>query len=159
MKRIMSILLVALMLMSCLVCTLGVFAEEANYTCTCADCKKTPDCRCCIYCNYTAKRMSCVATHGGANGEAVYCCSRCTGFLGCTCGDNVELCDCEACKLENQNGQDPYSGNTQIVDSDTQKTIIEIFQNVLSKISGVFDKLFDAIFEFLRIGDFNQNNG
>lgn len=159
MKKILSVLLAVLMLAATFTCACVVFADDGDeYTCTCENCLKNADCKCCIYCNYSQKILSCVQKHGGANGEAIYCCEGCSGFLGCRCGEDPELCNCDACKAANQTGEDPYSGQTQLIDSDTQKTIIKIFRSVLDKVAEVFDKLFDAVNEFLRLDDFFGRN-
>ncbi|MCQ2462564.1 MAG: hypothetical protein MJ177_04065 [Clostridia bacterium] len=159
MKKIISILLAVLMLAATITCACVAFADEGDYTCHCESCLKNADCKCCVYCPYTSKVIACVQKHGGENGEAVFCCEACTGFLGCRCGEGVSLCDCDACKLSNQTGEYPYSGQTQLIDSETQKDLIKIFRSVLEKLSEIFDKLFDAINEFLRIDEFFGRTG
>ncbi len=155
MKKIISVFLAITMLFSFAAVAFAA-DETATYECTCTNCRKDVDCTCCIYCEYTGKRMSCVTFDEDNGGVAVFCCERCTGFLGCTCGDEEDpeaLCVCTHCRAEAQDGKDPAGSQNQIFDSDTQKSIIDMFQNILGKISAVFDMIFDAIFEFLRIDE------
>ncbi len=151
MKKTLSILLTVLII--ALSFTFIAGAEDCN----CKD--HTNDekgCHCCVYCPNldTYYLTSCVKNDDGSlklneNGTVDFCCAECTGIAPCAC----TTCDC--CKYEND---DTVTGPDQIFDEEQQEQIIDGFQNILGRIRDFFDKLFDAIFEFLRFDEIMGNN-
>ena len=155
MKKIISVVLAALMLFSVMAVSASATAE-----CTCGpDHKGGYDCLCCVYCPDLpeGRRVSCSTKN--ADGEYEFCCKDCQGFLGVDgkCGCKA---DCECCVLK----EDGTTGGTgdfvapggtldEVWGEEQQNSFVEGFQAVLKKISDVFDKIFDAIFEFLRLDE------
>ncbi len=147
MKKVISILLAALMLMSCM--AFGASAVEG--VCTCNDHIAGTDgsCRCCVYCPNIDKSyvLSCVTKN--ENGEYSFCCYDCDGIWPCDCG-------CECCEEKDQDIDNIFGD--PILSDDTQNDIVSAFQRMLKEISDWFDEFFNAIFEFLRFDDIMGNN-
>ena len=146
MKKTLSVILAIVMMLSCVAAGFGVFA--ADKCAYCDDCTGEADCTCCIHCpNLDKGRIqSCVKTD--ENGEYVYCCADCSGLWPFDCG---KTCGCETC-----NGQsvdvDDGTGDP-VLTPEQQEGVITGFQKIIKQIAAVFDRIFNAIFEFLRISD------
>ena len=162
MKKVISVLLAALMLMSCF--AVGSFATSGE--CDCGPGEHTDDgvCNCCVYCENrdVSMIMNCCFVNGVVeNGKLVTpvpCCDECDGLYPCNCGVK---CGCEYCV----NGdKDITAGGSTLGDiwsEQDQQNFVDGFQAILKKISDFFDMVFDAIFEFLRIDevlDASKNN-
>lgn len=149
MKKALSIL------MSVLIIALS-FTFMASAVCECKEHKDAPvnSCACCIECDNIDTHIlaSCVKTVKEGDKYFVdktqpFCCASCTGLTTCTC-------PCNCCVGDKDGNKAP----DQIFNDDQQEDIIETFQSVLGRIREFFDKLFDAIFEFLRFDDIMGNN-
>ena len=144
MRKIISVLLVALMLFS----VVAVSASAAD-ACGCKDHREDIECRCCIYCPTLPKEYikSC-AKDGNGNPTGEFCCQYCAGYYkkGTDCG-----CTCSCC------GESGSTGGNGIIDPDLvwgeqqQKNFVTVFQSILGKISAAFDNFWNAIKEFLKI--------
>lgn len=142
MKKLISVLLAAIMLMSCFA-VVSFAAQKAE--CGCEYGTHVPDqpCHCCLDCpnldiNYLA------GCYNEQNHS--FCCSDCTGFNGCTCG-----CGCGYCKEGNENLEDDNNTLDSVVTEQDKENFVDAFQGVLKKLSDFFNNLFDKIFEFLKI--------
>lgn len=148
MKKALSVFLATLMILSCFTIGFGVIAaDEADPQCTCADCTKVPSgCHCCAYCTYldTTYLCSCAKDETGKF-KGSFCCGDCNGIWP-DCG-----CECSCCQKDIN--ADPSDSNEPLIPEKQRETIVKVFQNVIQKIAAVFDMLFDAVFEFLRIDD------
>ena len=143
MKKFLSVLLAVIMALTCL-SAFTVFAEDAAPTCTCANHKTSGSCHCCVYCPNLDRGYLTSCVQYDENGVASFCCSRCTGIWPCNCG-----CDC--C---NDHYADIDDGNgLPLLNESQQNAFISGFRSVLSKVSGVFDMLFNAVMKFLRISE------
>lgn len=153
MRKIISVVLVALMLFSVM-----AFSASAVVGCNCgSDHVDSYDCLCCVYCpNLSEARIVSCAKKNEA-GEYTFCCVDCQGFIGANgkCGCKKA---CECCVL-NEDGVVGGGSNTGVF-GDTiedvwgekqQNNFVESFQAILKKISDAFDRFFNAIFEFLKI--------
>ena len=142
MKKVISILLAALMLFSL---TGVVAAAETG----CQHTHKTEaPCTCCVYCpNLDLGYLTSCGKNDSKDGkfDGSLCCSKCTGIFPCNCG-----CSCCA---ENENITDNDSTLDDIWGDQQQDDFVASFQAILKKISDWFDEIFDAIFAFLRIGE------
>lgn len=141
MKKALSILMAILVLSMSFV----VSVSAADPVCTCEDHKAGTDksCYCCIYCD-NLDRDQLTSCGKDADGTEVLCCNECSGIYPCTCG-------CPCCTLTDAEIED--SKNDPILNEEQQQEVIDTFQRVLRQISDFFDKLFDAIFEFLRFDE------
>lgn len=142
MKKIISVFLAALMLMSCL----GVAGVAADGECTCGVGVHVDNqpCDCCVYCpNVDVSKMNTCYREGGA-----FCCADCDGMYGCGCN-----CGCKYCATGDQDINDDNSNLGDIITEEDKEQFVDGFQAILKKISDFFDMVFDAIFEFLRIGE------
>lgn len=156
MRKIISVILAALMLFS----VMAVSASAASEVCNCDDHVANSTCHCCIYCPENPSFAYVTPCHKDyVNGKYVltdtYCCGDCRGFI-----DNKGKCgcSCECCALDiNGNVGDfsnPIGGYwNEVWDEDAQQSFVDGFQAILKRISDVFDKIFDAIFEFLRLDE------
>ncbi len=151
MKKALSIL------MSILIIALS-FTFIAGAVDACPEClskeHKAEKCGCCFYCPNldTALLVPCLREGNGVkleNGEVAFCCHECDGWYPCDC--DCECCPKSASDFENSN-------NNQILTPEQQEQVIDGFQSVLARIREFFDKLFDAIFEFLRFDEIMGNN-
>lgn len=151
MKKAISVLLVAMMLLSCfgLACAVGAEAVgigevPLSGVCTCSNHDgSTGLCHCCVFCPTLDKTYltSCAKnTSPDGSFDGSVCCSACTGIWPCNCG-------CSCCREGGIIDDDPKLPITP----DQQQSFVEAFQAVLKKISDVFDKIFERIFEFLQI--------
>ena len=157
MRKIISVLLVVLMLFS----AVAVSASAANGVCKCGDDHREDNtCHCCIYCPENpsyAFVTPCYKKYdnGGYVLEEKTCCDDCSGFINNegTCG-----CACECCTL-NVDGtfgdkSEPIGGYwPDLWSEENQEEFVNGFQAILKRISDVFDAIFDAIFEFLRLDE------
>lgn len=147
MRKIISVILATLMLFS----VMAVSASAEGCSCGIPEDEHDNFCLCCFYCPGLpdGRKLSC-ARDGG------FCCYDCQGFLGAdgTCG-----CNCDCCVLNEDgttggNNNDPIGGELEdIWGEEEQENFVDGFQGVLKKISDVFDKIFDAIFKFLRLDE------
>lgn len=172
MKKALSVLLTVLVI--ALSFTFIVGAEAEVYpVCECRDHTNSADgCHCCVYCDNldTYYLTPCVKKADGSlddyyveeeyvneeTGEVTiknrrvveFCCTDCDGIApsSCTCGN----CDPET--------DESVKGPDQILDENQQQQVIDGFQSVLGRIREFFDKLFNAIFEFLRFDEIMGNN-
>ncbi len=145
MKKIVSVLLAALMLMSCF----GVISFAEGKVCTCPEGVHVDGqaCRCCVYCPNVDDSyvLGCYDKENDG-----FCCSDCNGMYdaikgcGCTCG-------CEYCKLGDQTGNENDSNLDDVWGPEEQEEFVDGFQAFIKKISDFFDELFDRIFEFLKL--------
>lgn len=160
MRKIISVILAVLMLFS----AMAVSASAA--ACTCDDHESDNLCHCCPDCPSGNMMGFVTPCHKEKNAEgkwvisSIYCCTDCDGFIGNdgTCG-----CGCPCCTL-NADGtigevNMPFGGNwDDLWDEEAQQEFVSGFQAILSRISDVFDKIFDAIFEFLRLDEILGRN-
>lgn len=141
MKKLISVFLAALMLMSCLG-VVGFAADEVKCTCGVGVHVDGEPCDCCVYCpNPDISKWNTCYRENGA-----FCCYDCNGMYNCTC-------DCSCCARGNQDINNDDSKVDDVVTEEDKKQFVDGFQAVLKKISDFFDMLFDAIFEFLRIDE------
>ncbi len=156
MRKIISVILAVLMLFS----AMAVSASAASGVCNCDDHKADSTCHCCIYCPENPSFAYVTPCHKEyKNGKYVlkdtYCCGDCDGFIDNNgkCG-----CNCKCCALDIDGTvgdlRDPIGGYwNDIWDEEAQQSFVDGFQAILKRISDVFDKIFDAIFEFLRLDE------
>ncbi len=153
MKKVISILLVVLVAFSAMSMIAGAEVISPEPKCTCANHKSTPanSCHCCVLCpNIEKSYLTACATNDNKDGSGTYdgslCCSNCTGIFPCNCG-------CSCCKDNDSDKNDkPILGNGgELWNSDAQEEFVNGFQAILKRVSDVFDKIFNAIFEFLKI--------
>ena len=121
------------------------------------DCKTHTDseegCHCCFACDNLDEGYvtSCIKDaprkEDGSYDTAKRCCNECRGLIPCGCG-----CDCCAADANGEN-----TNNGQILTPDQQEQVVDGFQSVLGRIREFFDKLFNAIFEFLRFDEIMGN--
>lgn len=139
MKKIISVFLAALMLMSCL----GVAGSAADGVCDCGEGVHVDGqlCTCCVYCPNPDKTKwnTCYRENGA------FCCSECDGIYPCGC-------TCECC-TDNQDINSDNSKLDEIITEEDKEQFVDGFQAILKRISDFFDMLFDTIFEFLRIDE------
>lgn len=140
MKKLISVFLAALMLMSCF----GVASIAADGECNCpvgVHVAGEP-CTCCVYCPNpdTEKWNTCYRENG------VFCCADCDGIYPCNC-------NCPCCARGDQNIEDDDSLLDEIITDQDRENFVDAFQAFLKKISDFFDRVFDAIFEFLRLDE------
>lgn len=152
MKKALSVFLAVLMLMSGMTLMSFAYIDEGGY-CSCYDHVETDTCRCCIYCENldTTYVLDCCKKQE-LNGQTVWikCCSICNGLEDCECTD------CECCAEKSD--EVINDGNISLVPPSVQNSIIAGFQNAMRRLQEIFDKFFDAIFEFLRFDDFFGDN-
>jgi len=148
MKKTLSVLLAVLMLLAALTAGFAVFADEAT-PCP-GNCGKphnaTGTCSCCLNCPNLdmSKVVACAKNAEGVKTEG-FCCANCTGFYNCTCG---KTCGCVYCT---GTGNAPESEPKPIVPEQTQNYIKELFQNIIHKISEVFDRMFEVAFAIFNV--------
>lgn len=140
MKKALSILLALLVLSMTFIFSVGA----ADAACGCLDHTDSAEgCSCCLECD-NLDRDQLTSCAKDADGTETLCCMSCSGIFPCKCG-------CACCALSDKEQEDP--GFDPILDEDQQEEVISAFQRVLRQISDFFDKLFDAIFEFLRFDE------
>ena len=144
MKKVISVLLAALMLMSCF--GMVSFAEDAVCKCPQGVQVDGQACHCCVYCPNldSSYVMNCYFKYGA------YCCDACNGMYPCNCG---LTCGCEYCVDADQDISAGDSTLGDIWSEQDQENSVDGFQAILKKISDFFGMVFDAIFEFLRIDE------
>lgn len=134
------------MLFSVCAVSFGVFAEEIVMdSCTCASCTRVMNgCHCCAACPYIDETylLSCAKDENGKY-KGSTCCKDCSGIWPCNC-------TCSCCENKDQN---PTPDPEPIIPANVREQIIESFQRAIKQVSAVFDKIFNAIFEFLRINE------
>ena len=154
MRKIISVILAALMLFSVMAVSASAAAE-----CTCGIPAEDHDnfCLCCIYCPGLPQGRITSCAEKQADGTYKKCCGSCEGYLG---ADGKCGCSCDCCAVNEDgttggsNGLGSIAGDLEDVwDEDAQNNFVDGFQAVLKKISDVFDRIFDAIFEFLRLDE------
>ena len=146
MRKIISVLLVALMLFS----VVAVSASAAD-GCDCTNHVEDMDCRCCINCTELDKSMimSCAKdANGNVTGKT--CCTACKGFLQKNAGCG---CSCSCCGDANSSTNNSGGALGGIVTDKDKQNFVDIFQSILGKISAAFDNFFNAIFEFLKLDE------
>lgn len=144
MKKIISVLLAALMLMSCF----GMVSFAGDAVCNCGPGVHVEDaaCHCCVYCPNidSSYVMNCYIKYGAV------CCDDCDGIYPCNCG---VTCGCEYCLDKDQDVSAGDSTLGEFITEQDKENFVDGFQAILKKISDFFDMVFDAIFEFLRIDE------
>ncbi len=145
MKKIISVLLAALMLVSCFAVS-SFAAVEKTGECTCED-HNDVACHCCLYCPKlsTSYVTSCAKDSLGSDVKYV-CCHDCTGIVGCPCG-------CPCCDVDNEDIDSDDSTLDELVPDETKESFVDGFQSILKVISDFFDDLWEAIRTFLRLDD------
>lgn len=154
MKKIISVLLAVVMLFTMGTMAFAVVIEEPEITgeCRCDehDTSVIGGCHCCVLCpNIDKSYLTACAKDKSTDGsyDGSLCCAYCTGIFPCSCG-----CDC--CDPNNQQKPGGVLGDGyEIWDEDAQDDFVSGFQKILKRISDVFDRFFDSIFEFLRLED------
>ena len=147
MKKIISVLLVALMLFS----TVAVSASAIFCNCGKHVESKGKNCHCCVYCPNLEENLifDCAKREDGSI-EA--CCKDCVGFSTgvkkCKC-----ICDCKYCAdlkvfYDPDEDKAPLDG---IVSEQEKDDFVSAFQAMLNRISNAFDAFFDVIFSMLGI--------
>ncbi len=154
MKKLISVLLAVVMLFTMGTMAFAVVVEEPEITgeCRCDDhdISVIGSCHCCVLCPNIDKSYltSCAkdkSTDGSYDGSL--CCAYCTGIFPCSCG-------CACCDPNNKDTTGGILGDGyEIWDDEAQDDFVSGFQKILKRISDVFDKFFDSIFEFLRLED------
>lgn len=147
MKKVVSVLLAALMLMSCFgMVSFATVEKEGKCTC---DGNHNPNasCSCCLFCpNLDAGKVTSCAK-GSLNSDVkIVCCYECTGIKGCTCG-------CECCKTADEDINSDNGTLDDLITDEDKDNFVDGFQSILKTLSDFFDMVFDAIFEFLRIDE------
>ncbi len=153
MRKIVSIVLAVLMLFS-------VMAVSASAEVVCCDNHKAEgNCHCCINCPKLTLGYVTPCAKEYRDGEYVikdeFCCTACKGVIdnNLKCG-----CKCDCCVL-NDDGTIGLDGTlfgdlwNEWWDEEAQGAFVDGFQGVLARIAAVFDRIFDAIFEFLRLDE------
>ncbi len=153
MKKTLAVVLAVIMMLSCFTVGFGVFAvDEEEITpvtkavvCNCTDCVGETEgkCHCCIACPYLDKRYVTDCVVFNADGTFTFCCDNCTGIWPCKCGH-------ECCRTD-ETIDDP--AGEPILTPGQQQSVISGFQNLMKIFTSIFDRLFNAVLEFLRIGD------
>ena len=148
MKKTLSVLLAVLLLFATFAIGFAVFADDAT-PCP-AGCGKphstTPSsCTCCLNCPNLdmSKVVACAKDEHGLKNS--FCCANCTGFYDCTCG---KTCKCTYCT---GTGDAPETELKPVIPEQTQDYIKELFQNIIHKISEVFDRIFEVAFAIFNI--------
>ncbi len=150
MKKTLSVLLAVLMLLAALTAGFAVFADGET---TCSFCGKAHTsteagkCSCCLNCPYLdmSKVSACAKDANGVKKDGGFCCANCTGFYDCTCG---KTCKCEFCQ---GTGDAADSDLKPLIPEQTQDYIKSLFQNIIHKISEVFDRMFEVAFAIFNI--------
>ncbi len=139
MKKIISVLLAALMLMSCF--AVVSFAETAEHKCEKGTHVSVGYCTCCLLCPNVDDSyvLGCADRTTGAT-----CCADCSGIYPCNCR-------CTCCSKGDQTGTE--NDGKDILTPEQQENFVDGFQAFLKKISDFFDDLFDKIFEFLKVDE------
>ncbi len=147
MKKTLAVVLAVVMLFATFAFGFAAFADDTS---TCPSCGKPHSaapgsCSCCLNCPNLdlSKVCACAKNENGLKGS--FCCANCTGFFDCTCG---KTCHCPFCSGD---GVAPESELKPIVPEQTQIHIKDLFQNIIKKISEVFDRIFEAAFAVLNI--------
>lgn len=146
MRKIISVLLVALMLFS----VMAVSASAAVCSCGRHEESKGAACQCCVDCPEldVSLRFDCAKLEGD---HYTTCCTACKGFsTGTVCYCN---CGCATCGENESTGTDFDSIKDQVWGEEQQNNFVDGFQAILKKISDAFDNFFDKIFEFLRLDE------
>lgn len=151
MKKVISILLVVLVAFSALsmVSFAGSEVVDLSGKCTCADHVESPAgvCHCCVLCpNVDITYLTACAKGSDDKFDGDLCCGKCIGMFPCSCG--CSCCDNE----EEEPSNNPIVGKwDELWDQKAQDDFVNGFQSILKRIADVFDSIFNAIFEFLKI--------
>ncbi|MBE6776464.1 MAG: hypothetical protein E7543_09845 [Ruminococcaceae bacterium] len=168
MKKVLSVLLAVLVVSLSFAFVVG--AEEAVVypVCECKDHTNAAEgCHCCVYCDNLdyGYLTHCVKKADGSLNEYYvlekyvdeltgtetyknrrvieFCCTDCDGIV-------PSSCSCGKCEPDTD---DSVKAPDQLLTEDQQQQVIDGFQSVLGRIRDFFDKLFNAIFEFLRFDE------
>ena len=145
MKKTLSVILALVLLMAMCFTAVNVFAEEEVCECGCADCTKVMNsCHCCAACPYLdlSYLLDCAKDETGHyKGSA--CCDNCKGIWPCDCD-----CGCQYCAGGDEQAPDPLG---PVIPEEQQKTIIQIFQDIMHKLTEVFNNVFGIFFDLLGI--------
>ena len=155
MRKIISVILAMLMLFSVM-----AVSASATEVCDCDDHIEESSCHCCIYCPENPTYAYVTPCHKEyVNGQweltDTFCCYDCRGIIN----NNGECgCNCDCCTLNGDGtigtSNTPIGGYwEEIWDEEAQESFVDGFQAILKRISDVFDKIFNAIFEFLRLDE------
>lgn len=149
MKKIIAVLLSALMIFSVMGVAYAAEIQEVEVTGQCThEHKDAAPCHCCLFCpNIDISYLTtCAKNQGdGMKYDGSLCCAECTGIFPCNCG-------CSCCAESQDKDDDGNKLDDLITDAD-KDSFVAGFQSILKVISDWFDKIFDAIFEFLRFDE------
>lgn len=142
MKKIISVLLAALMIMSCL--SVVSFAEGK---CTCGEGVHVDSqyCKCCAYCPNLNPDYLLACCDPKTD---KFCCADCSGIYDAEKGCG---CACPCCARGDQTGNENDSTLGDLVTEQDKENFVDGFQAIIKKLSDFFDNLFDTIFEFLKL--------
>ena len=146
MKKALSLILVAIMLMTTVAFGVSAYIDEGAL-CSCYNHVDNNTCKCCLYCkNLDTSYINECCKKDELNGKEVWikCCNLCSGLENCSC-------DCTCCAKNNETLDD---GSGSIFSGAFLDSFVDGFQNAMKKIQKVFDDFFDTIFDFLKIEDF-----
>ena len=112
-------------------------------------------CNCCVFCpNIDSSYFTGCADAQNEAGETGFdgtlCCVNCDGIWPCDCG-------CHCCGANHDLGDLDNNLGDYITEED-KENFVDGFQAILKQISDIFDKFFDAIFEFLRLDEILGRN-
>lgn len=146
MKKIISVFLATLMLLSCLGVS-SLAAVEVTGQCDCESHNPAGPCHCCLYCDKldAGYVTSCAKSSIGSDIKTV-CCYECTGIYPCSCG-------CPCCATGDEDITDDDNIMDDLITEQDKENFVDGFQAILKQISDFFDMIFDAIFEFLRLDE------
>lgn len=171
MKKLLALLLSALILVSAFSICFAVFAEDAenidDYVQADKICEfcgnphtsyddasgtiRLFSCACCVNCYYldnTALTKCAKNELGHYKGFA--CCDQCTGIFPCHCSETNTSCNCPYCGAISQE-QD--QGPVEVVPAKAKNIFTTVFSNVMGKLSDVFENLFKVIFAVFGVND------
>lgn len=143
MKKFISVLIVAFMLMSFM--SFASFARGAG-ECNCPmGVHVSSNCRCCVYCDKFEDTylLPCCNPYTGT-----FCCDDCNGVYDAIKGCG---CYCECCERGDQTNDKYDSTFDEFWTPQDQINFVDGFQALMKQFSDRIDELFNQIFEFLKL--------